>query len=86
MPVLISTETGTRDEPNLYVIPACVDHGPYGSHAHEYPRRPDQPAMAGYRHENRDALLLSEWGNDTGVDITPQSDRPGVIDGEVVDA
>lgn len=86
MPVLIASETGASDSPNLYVIPACVEYGPYGSHAHEYPRPPERGPMAGgYRHENRDALLLSEWGNDNGRDITPHPPRrPVVIEGEVV--
>lgn len=81
MPVLVQAECSTRD-PNLYVIPAHIEHTTYGSHVwedHHTPNRFD--AEYGRRYENTTALLISEWGND-GVDITPES-APSVVDGEL---
>lgn len=88
MPVLIAAECGADDSPNLYVIPAHIEHSPYGSHVYEDHRKPSEwrdamDAEHGRRHENCTALLLSEWGNDDGEDITPQLDRPNVIDGDL---
>lgn len=87
MPVLIAAECGACDEPNLYVVPAHIEHHTYGSHVYEDHR--NHPAWmveieAKYnrRSENCTALLLSEWGNDKGEDITPER-RSSVIDGEV---
>lgn len=73
MPVLIQGEMGTSDMPNLYVIPAHIDHSPYGVRVYEHHRQCDG--------ENCTALLLSEWGHDDGVDITPECE-PQVIDAE----
>ena len=86
MPVLISSECGARDGVNLYVVPAHIEHSPYGSHAWEDHRTPSErrdqlDAATGRSYENCSALLISEWGSD-GLDITPQ-ERPGVVDGEV---
>ena len=86
MPVLIAAECGTRDEPNLYVIPAHIEHSTYGSHVYEDHRNPPDWAAKieadhGFRYENTTALLLSQWGSD-GEDITPEQ-RPAIIDGEI---
>ncbi|QBI96273.1 hypothetical protein I5G71_gp40 [Mycobacterium phage Patt] len=87
MPVLIAGETGAGDEPNLYVIPANVTHHTYGSRAAEGYASPQTVAFyceRGELVENTSALLLSEWGNSEGEDITPRRDHTIIIDGEVV--
>lgn len=87
MPVLIATECGTSDDPQLYVIPAHIERTPYGSRVVEDHQNPPEwaakiQAEYGRSHENITALLLCEWGNDKGEDITPAS-GPSVVDGEI---
>lgn len=87
MPVIIATEYGSSDEPRLYVIPAHIDRSPYSSRVFEDHSTPPEWAakiQAEYSRsqENITALLLSEWGNTTGEDITPDN-RPSVVDGEI---
>jgi hypothetical protein len=88
MPVLIQTECGTSDEPNMYVIPAHIEHHTYGSRVSEDHRDPpewivEMEAKYNRRTENCAALLLTEWGCDKGEDITPERAQ-GVVDAEVI--
>lgn len=89
MPVLIAGECGAGDSPNLYLIPAHIEHSPYRSHVYEDHRNPPEwaarmDAEYGRSTENCTALLLSEWGNDRGEDITPRHDRHDIIEGEII--
>jgi len=82
MPVVIQSECGWSDTPNLYLEPAHIEgigHR-YVSDGHRDP----ETLSAWYRGiygepVNTTALLISEWGSD-GVDITP--DEPNIIDGQ----
>ncbi|QTF81649.1 hypothetical protein SEA_JULIETTE_43 [Mycobacterium phage Juliette] len=83
MPVLIAGETGAGDAPNLYVVPATREHHIYGDSVYEGHSRLLSTGES--RREHIEALLLSEWGNDEGKDITPRRDWPIVIEGELAD-
>ncbi|AXH46880.1 hypothetical protein I5G67_gp042 [Mycobacterium phage Aminay] len=88
MPVLIAGECGADDNPSLYVIPARIERNVYGSHVYEDHRSPSErrdklDAASGRSYENCSALLFSQWGNDAGLDITPRTDRPTIIDGKL---
>lgn len=87
MPVLIAGECGAGDSLNLYVIPAHIERGPYGSHVYEDHCNAAEwmvkmDAEYGRTTENCTALLLSQWGSDKGEDITPP-DRQEIIEGKI---
>ncbi|ASR87748.1 hypothetical protein WINTERMUTE_41 [Mycobacterium phage Wintermute] len=83
MPVLIAGETGASDHPNLYVVPATIKHFTHGNWVMEGHARLSPTSCRDLEHTT--ALLLSEWGNDDGENITPSHDWPTVIEGELAD-